>query len=100
LDIDNDGGDNQQRPCGKPLGDCIMLKRKMSSPFLATTAATTATAMPYVRGAYAAGKLSMGFGTLGAGANSASTELVNEWAAKEKVESRSTTSPRRATRTS
>jgi ABC-type glycerol-3-phosphate transport system substrate-binding protein len=66
-----------------------MLKRKMSRRrFLATTAATTATlAMPYVRGAYAAGKLSMGFWDHWVpGANSASTELVNEWAAKEKVE--------------
>jgi ABC-type glycerol-3-phosphate transport system substrate-binding protein len=66
-----------------------MLKRKMSRRrFLATTAATTATlAMPYVRGAYAAGKLSMGFWDHWVpGANNASTELVNEWAAKEKVE--------------
>jgi ABC-type glycerol-3-phosphate transport system substrate-binding protein len=66
-----------------------MLKRKMSRRrFLATTAATTATlAMPYVRGAYAAGKLSMGFWDHWVpGANSASTELVKEWAAKEKVE--------------
>ncbi|MDU6141388.1 ABC transporter substrate-binding protein, partial [Bradyrhizobium sp.] len=42
---------------------------------------------PYVRGAYAAGKLSMGFWDHWVpGANQASTDLVNEWAAKEKVE--------------
>jgi ABC-type glycerol-3-phosphate transport system substrate-binding protein len=44
-------------------------------------------AAPYVRGAYAAGKLSMGFWDHWVpGANQASTDLVNEWAAKEKVE--------------
>jgi ABC-type glycerol-3-phosphate transport system substrate-binding protein len=42
---------------------------------------------PYVRGAYAAGKLSIGFWDHWVpGANKASTDLVNEWAAKEKVE--------------
>src|SRR3569833_2663252 len=56
--------------------------------FLATTAASTALlAMPYVRGANAAGKLSIGFWDHWVpGANKASTDLVNEWAAKEKVE--------------
>src|SRR5712672_1440365 len=67
-----------------------MSRRKLSRRqfVAATTAATTATlAMPYVRGAYAAGKLSMGFWDHWVpGANKASTELVNEWAAKEKVE--------------
>jgi ABC-type glycerol-3-phosphate transport system substrate-binding protein len=66
-----------------------MLKRKLTRRrLLATTAASTAIiAMPYVRGAYAAGKLSMGFWDHWVpGANRASTELVNEWAAKEKVE--------------
>jgi hypothetical protein len=42
---------------------------------------------PYVRGAYAAGKLSMGFWDHWVpGANKTLTDLVNEWAAKEKVE--------------
>src|ERR1700761_7159958 len=56
--------------------------------FLKTAAATTAVlAMPYVRGAYAAGKLSIGFWDHWVpGANKASTDLVNEWAAKEKVD--------------
>ena len=66
-----------------------MLKGKMSRRrFLATTAATTATlAMPYVRGAYAAGKLSIGFWDHWVpGANNASKQLCEEWGAKEKVE--------------
>jgi ABC-type glycerol-3-phosphate transport system substrate-binding protein len=66
-----------------------MRKSKMTRRrFLATTAASTAIiAMPHVRGAYAAGKLTMGFWDHWVpGANGASTELVNEWAAKEKVE--------------
>jgi len=42
---------------------------------------------PYVRGAYAAGKLSMGFWDHWVpGANKTLTELVNEWGEKERVE--------------
>src|SRR5258705_9476481 len=66
-----------------------MRERKLTRRrFLTTTAASTAIiAIPHVRGAYAAGKLSMGFWDHWVpGANKASTELVNEWAAKEKVE--------------
>jgi ABC-type glycerol-3-phosphate transport system substrate-binding protein len=66
-----------------------MPKRKMSRRrFLATTAASTAAlAMPHVRGAYAAGKLSVGFWDHWVpGANNTCTALINEWAAKEKVE--------------
>jgi ABC-type glycerol-3-phosphate transport system substrate-binding protein len=66
-----------------------MPKSKMSRRrFLATTAASTAViAMPHVRGAYAAGKLAMGFWDHWVpGANNTTTALVNEWAAKEKVE--------------
>src|SRR5260370_35498340 len=41
---------------------------------------------PYVRGAYAAGKLTIGFWDHWVpGANKALTDLVNEWAAKDKV---------------
>jgi len=56
--------------------------------FLATTAASTALlAMPYVRGSHAAGRLSIGFWDHWVpGANKTSTALVEEWAAKEKVE--------------
>jgi ABC-type glycerol-3-phosphate transport system substrate-binding protein len=66
-----------------------MRERKLTRRrFLATTAASTAViAMPHVRGAYAAGKLSMGFWDHWVpGANNATTALVNEWAEKEKVE--------------
>src|SRR5215510_15466688 len=42
---------------------------------------------PYVRGAHAAGKLSMGFWDHWVpGANNATTALINEWAEKEKVD--------------
>src|SRR4029077_14735208 len=56
--------------------------------FLKTTTATTAVlAMPYVRGAYAAGKLSIGFWDHWVpGANKASQAVCEEWGAKEKVE--------------
>jgi ABC-type glycerol-3-phosphate transport system substrate-binding protein len=57
--------------------------------FTTLTAAASATMIsaPFVRGAYAAGKLSMGFWDHWVpGANDALTALVNEWAAKEKVE--------------
>ncbi len=57
--------------------------------FVATTAAASATmiAAPFVRTAHAAGKLSVMFWDHWVpGANKASEALVNEWAAKEKVE--------------
>ena len=64
-----------------------MLKRKLSRRRLLTTAAASVITMPYVRGAYAAGKLSMGFWDHWVpGANGATTALVNEWAEKEKVD--------------
>jgi ABC-type glycerol-3-phosphate transport system substrate-binding protein len=66
-----------------------MRERKLTRRrFLATTAASTALiAMPHVRGAYAAGKLSLGLWDHWVpGANSATTALVHEWAEKEKVE--------------
>src|SRR5205823_3204996 len=68
----------------------FMSKRKLSRrQFVAATARSSAPLItaPYVRGAYAAGKLTMGFWDHWVpGANKASTDLVNEWAAKEKVE--------------
>ncbi len=67
-----------------------MSRKKLSRrQFVAATALTSAALItaPYVRGAYAAGKLSIGFWDHWVpGANKASTDLVNEWAAKEKVE--------------
>ena len=67
-----------------------MSRQKLSRrQFVAATALTSAAMItaPYVRGAQAAGKLSMGFWDHWVpGANKASTDLVNEWAEKEKVE--------------
>src|SRR6185503_8344028 len=49
--------------------------------------ATTALVAPYVRGAYAAGKLSIGFWDHWVpGANKTSEAITREWAEKEKVE--------------
>jgi ABC-type glycerol-3-phosphate transport system substrate-binding protein len=50
-------------------------------------ASTALVGMPFVHGARAAGSISVGFWDHWVpGANKATTELVNEWAAKEKVE--------------
>jgi ABC-type glycerol-3-phosphate transport system substrate-binding protein len=66
-----------------------MLKSRLTRRrFLATTAASTAMlAMPHVSHSQAGGKLSLGFWDHWVpGANDTSRALVNEWAAKEKVE--------------
>jgi ABC-type glycerol-3-phosphate transport system substrate-binding protein len=67
-----------------------MSRRKLTRrEFVVATAATSAAliAAPYVRSAYAAGKVSIGFWDHWVpGANKTSTDLVNEWAEKEKVE--------------
>jgi len=67
-----------------------MSRRKLSRrQFVAATAMSSAALMtvPYIRTAHAAGKLTMGFWDHWVpGANKASTELVKEWADKEKVE--------------
>ena len=57
--------------------------------FVAATALSSAAmvAAPYVRSAHAAGSLSIGLWDHWVpGANKASTDLINEWAAKEKVD--------------
>src|SRR5215468_6829160 len=64
-------------------------RRLSRREFVASTAVTSAALVtaPYVRSAHAAGKVSIGFWDHWVpGANKASTDLVNEWAAKEKVE--------------
>src|SRR6202048_4718565 len=70
-------------------GGNAMLRRKLSRrQFVAATALSSAALItaPYVRGAYAAGKLSIGFWDHWVpGANDTSAALVKEWAAKEKV---------------
>src|SRR4029077_4751048 len=67
-----------------------MASRKVSRRrFVASTAAlsTAMLAAPFVRGAYAAGKLSIGFWDHWVpGANGATEKAVKEWAEKEKVE--------------
>ena len=66
------------------------MSRKLSRrQFVAATAAASATLItaPHVRGAHAAGRLSMGFWDHWVpGSNKALTDLVNEWAARERVE--------------
>src|SRR6476660_6886184 len=70
--------------------ECHMSRKKLSRrQFVAATAMSSAAliAAPYIRSAHAAGKLTIGFWDHWVpGANKASTDLVNEWAAKEKVE--------------
>jgi ABC-type glycerol-3-phosphate transport system substrate-binding protein len=66
-----------------------MSRRLSRRQFVTATAISSATLItaPYVRGAYAAGKLSIGFWDHWVpDANKASTNLVNEWAEKGKVE--------------
>ena len=67
-----------------------MIRSKLTRrQFVAATALSSAALItaPYVRSAHAAGKLSIGFWDHWVpGANKASTDLVNEWAEKEKVE--------------
>jgi ABC-type glycerol-3-phosphate transport system substrate-binding protein len=67
-----------------------MLRKKLSRrQFVAATALSSAALIsaPYIRGAHAAGKLSGGFWDHWVPeANKASTDLVNAWAEKEKVE--------------
>ena len=66
-----------------------MSRRKLSRRQFVTATALSSAALitaPYVRGAHAAGKLSIGFWDHWVpGANKASTDIVNAWAEKEKV---------------
>src|SRR5260370_16848278 len=64
-------------------------KKLSRRQFVAATAMSSAALIsaPYIRTAHAAGKLAIGFWDHWVpGANRTSTELVNEWADKEKVE--------------
>src|SRR3977135_4116846 len=70
-------------------GNAMSRKKLSRRQFVAATALSSAALItaPYIRGAHAAGTLTMGFWDHWVpGANKASTDLVNEWAAKEKVE--------------
>src|SRR5438477_5003375 len=72
------------------IGRNAMSKKGLTRrQFTTLTAAASATMIsaPFVRGAHAAGKLSIGFWDHWVpGANDAMTAIVNEWATKEKVE--------------
>jgi ABC-type glycerol-3-phosphate transport system substrate-binding protein len=67
-----------------------MTSRKINRRRLVTGSVALSTALvaaPFVRGAHAAGKLSLGFWDHWVpNANNATTALINEWGAKEKVE--------------
>ena len=67
-----------------------MSRNKLSRrQFVAATALSSAAIItaPYMRTAHAAGKLTMGFWDHWVpGANKTCSDLVNDWAAKEKVE--------------
>src|SRR5438132_8699446 len=64
-----------------------MARVQLSRRTLLQTAATAALSAPFVRGAFAAGKISVGFWDHWVpGANNTLTKLCQEWGAKEKVE--------------
>jgi ABC-type glycerol-3-phosphate transport system substrate-binding protein len=86
---ENSEEENQDDNKKQAKGDVMSRKKLSRRQFVAATALSSAALItaPYVRGAYAAGKLTIGFWDHWVpGANKASTDLVNEWAAKEKVE--------------
>src|SRR5690348_9884579 len=63
------------------------LTRRAVLKSAAAASAATALSAPFVRGAFAAGKLNVGFWDHWVpGANDTLTKLCKEWAAKEKVE--------------
>ena len=78
-----------------------MVSRKVSRRrFVASTAAvsTALVAAPFVRGAYAAGKLSLGLWDHWVpGANKATEEVIKAGPTRRRSRSRSTSSPRKAT---
>jgi ABC-type glycerol-3-phosphate transport system substrate-binding protein len=62
---------------------------KLTRRSVLATASATALAAPFVRGAYAAGSLSVGFWDHWVpGANEVAQKLIEEWAAKEKVDAK------------
>src|ERR1700710_289853 len=70
-------------------GNTMSRKTLSRRQFVAATALSSAALItaPYIRGAHAAGKLTIGFWDHWVpGANKASTDIVNEWAEKAKVE--------------
>src|SRR2546430_16220180 len=84
-----DGVNNKSNNRAQQRGNTMSRKKLTRRQFVAATALSSAALVtaPYIRGASAAGKLSIGFWDHWVpGANKTSTDLVNEWAEKEKVE--------------
>src|SRR5881227_2239079 len=84
-----DGATTRNNNLAQQRGNTMSRKKLSRRQFVAATALSSAALItaPYIRGAHAAGKLSIGFWDHWVpGANKASTDLVNEWAEKEKVE--------------
>src|SRR5947199_6592725 len=80
----SDGTERAIRRERNSMRSGITRRTALKTAALATTALIAAT---YVRGAHAAGKLSIGFWDHWVpGANNATKMLVEEWAAREKVE--------------
>src|SRR5256885_16097831 len=80
---------NKKQNLAQQRGNTMSRKKLSRRQFVAATALSSAALItaPYVRGAHAAGKLSIGFWDHWVpGANKASTDIVNAWAEKEKVE--------------
>src|SRR5947207_7278617 len=90
-----DGVNNKSNNRAQQRGNTMSRKKLSRRQFVAATALSSAAliAAPYIRGAHAAGKLTVGFWDHWVpGANKPSTDLVNEWAEKEKVRSEEHTS--------
>src|SRR5882762_3759250 len=84
-----DGATTRNKNLAQQRGNTMSRKKLSRRQFVAATALSSAALItaPYIRGAHAAGKLAIGFWDHWVpGANKASTDLVNEWAEKAKVE--------------
>src|SRR6195256_3671264 len=84
-----DGATTRNKNLAQQRGNTMSRKKLSRRQFVAATALSSAALItaPYIRGAHAAGKLAIGFWDHWVpGANKTSTDLVNEWAEKEKVE--------------
>src|SRR6202165_1676310 len=84
-----DGATTRNNNLAQQRGNTMSRRKLSRRQFVAATALASAAliAAPYIRTAYAAGKLNVGFWDHWVpNANKASTDLVNEWAEKEKVE--------------
>src|SRR5258705_3744483 len=84
-----DGATTRNNNLAQQRGNTMSRKKLSRRQFVAATALSSAALItaPYIRGAHAAGKLAIGFWDHWVpNANKASTDLVNEWAEKEKVE--------------